>query len=177
MRRMRRFERGFTLIELLIVIVIIGILAGVLISVIDPAAQQNRAKDANVKATMNKVALATQGYISAYGVVPTDAQFIGSLDNASADCVDAAAAGDYVCHFTVTGNALPATCSAANGYTGDGTGQCAYRYDGTNPDGDATTADFRLYGKSFGMANTVFMYDNMAGEIVNCSDAATPVCP
>jgi len=36
-----RKEEGFTLIELLIVVVIIGILAGVLITVINPIRQQN----------------------------------------------------------------------------------------------------------------------------------------
>ncbi len=49
---------GFTLIELLIVIVIIGILAGVVLSVINPAKQQRKAKEASMRATVEKVCLA-----------------------------------------------------------------------------------------------------------------------
>ena len=70
-------QKGFTLIELLIVIVIIAILAGVLIALINPAQQQNRARDASVIATMNKVALSAQGYISSYGSAPDGANLIG----------------------------------------------------------------------------------------------------
>jgi prepilin-type N-terminal cleavage/methylation domain-containing protein len=49
---------GFTLIELLIVIVIIGILAGVLLTVIDPARQQRKAKETVLRATVEKGCLA-----------------------------------------------------------------------------------------------------------------------
>ncbi len=45
---------GFTLIELLIVIVVIGILSGVLISVIDPVRIYNRGRYAKATADMNK---------------------------------------------------------------------------------------------------------------------------
>ena len=49
---------GFTLIELLIVIVIIGILAGVVLSVINPAKQQRKAKEASLRSTVEKACLA-----------------------------------------------------------------------------------------------------------------------
>jgi len=64
-------RQGFTLIELLIVIAIIGILAAVLIAVINPAKQQNKAKDAVIKSTMEKMVLAINTYYSAYGKYPT----------------------------------------------------------------------------------------------------------
>ncbi|MFA6981676.1 MAG: prepilin-type N-terminal cleavage/methylation domain-containing protein [Patescibacteria group bacterium] len=54
----KKDERGFTLIELLIVIVIIGILAGVLITVLDPAAQQRKASEASLRANVEKGCLA-----------------------------------------------------------------------------------------------------------------------
>src|SRR3990167_9086611 len=54
-----RFGRkGFTLIELLIVIVIIGILAGVVLVILNPAKQQRRSQEAVMKANLNKTCLA-----------------------------------------------------------------------------------------------------------------------
>jgi len=174
---MRRSEKGFTLIELLIVIVIIGILAGVLIAVIDPTRQQNRARDANVIATMNKVSLATEGFISAYGRSPTDVEFFESIQNAAdagaaaeAPCT-AADADTNVCTFTVTGNALPTTCAAGDDWRGHaaiGTNQCNYRYwreEGVGAD----SVHFRLYAKSFGISDTVFMYDNRVAAVTECA--------
>ena len=54
----RSSESGFTLIELLLVIVIIAILAGVVLSVINPARQQRRANESVLRANTNKVCLA-----------------------------------------------------------------------------------------------------------------------
>ena len=74
-------QKGFTLIELLIVIVIIGILAGVVLQIIDPAKQQNRAKDGVTKATMEKVTLAAGAFNAAYGNYPTDAELEDEIEN------------------------------------------------------------------------------------------------
>jgi len=171
-------QKGFTLIELLIVIVIIGILAGVLIAIINPGAQQNRAKDAGIKAAMNKVVLATEGYISSYGISPNDAQFIGSLQNVLGSTC-AAGGVDVNCLFTVTGNSLPSTCDAS-GWTGSGASAsaCSYNYVGTVA--GATQTNFTLYAKSFGITDTVFTYKNFgtgAGQIQHCTGANPPVCP
>lgn len=62
--------KGFTLIELLIVIVIIGILAGVVLQILNPAKQQRRARDGVTKSAMEKLALAFGAYNSAYGTFP-----------------------------------------------------------------------------------------------------------
>jgi prepilin-type N-terminal cleavage/methylation domain-containing protein len=171
---------GFTLIELLIVIVIIGILAGVLIAVIDPGAQQNRARDANVISTMNKVVLATQGFVSAYGRVPDGEEFLANLSATAATAAtpgtDCVATGTN-CLFEVTGNALPvdsggtAACDAS-GYTGADEDQCYFYYTTTS----LTGTDFVLYGKSFGLADTVFAYDTTLGELYDCSTDSPPVC-
>ncbi|EKE00507.1 MAG: hypothetical protein ACD_22C00002G0001 [uncultured bacterium] len=51
-------QKGFTLIELLIVIVIIGILAGVVLAVMNPAVQQRKANESVLRANTDKVCLA-----------------------------------------------------------------------------------------------------------------------
>jgi len=48
-------EQGFTLIELLVVIAIIGVLATVMFVAIDPLAQINKSKDANVMSALNGI--------------------------------------------------------------------------------------------------------------------------
>lgn len=75
MKKVRNRERnGFTLIELLIVIAIIGILAGVLIAVIDPAQQRLKANQAVMRSLVSKACLVATSCISssstAYCVVP-----------------------------------------------------------------------------------------------------------
>ena len=50
--------RGFTLIELLLVIVIIGILTGILLTVIDPAGQQRKARETVLRSNVEKGCLA-----------------------------------------------------------------------------------------------------------------------
>jgi prepilin-type N-terminal cleavage/methylation domain-containing protein len=172
-------EKGFTLIELLIVIVIIGILAGVLIAVIDPAAQQNRARDATVEATLNKMALAVGGFRSAYGRPPDGLEFLGTIENAvstnpGVECVDTGTD----CLFTHT-SPLPdstnhpgADCDGAitggGAFVGDGNaaGQsdCVWYY-------LSSGNDFALYGKSFGLNNGVFVYNSTDSEIHQCDDS------
>ena len=51
-------KKGFTLIELLIVIAIIGILAGILIAVINPAQQRLKANQAVMRSSVSKACLA-----------------------------------------------------------------------------------------------------------------------
>lgn len=60
-----RNQKGFTLIELLIVIVIIGILAGVVIAVINPAQQQRKASEAVLRANTDKLCTAMIACLSA----------------------------------------------------------------------------------------------------------------
>jgi prepilin-type N-terminal cleavage/methylation domain-containing protein len=185
----RNSASGFTLIELLIVIVIIGILAGVLIGVINPTAQQNKARDASVRATLNKIALATSGYMSAYGRIPMESEFLAGLTNATDSAATCTTANTADCTIEVTGNPLPATCAATgwNGAAGS-TSQCYYYYCGGDDApadgalsacvfvlGPPATGTYRIYAKAFG-TNNIFLYrsadskmwlcDNMG---VNCS--------
>ena len=68
-------KKGFTLIELLIVIGIIGILAGVIIAVINPTRMRNRAKDAVIKTTLEKMGLALAANYASNLKDPTWAEF------------------------------------------------------------------------------------------------------
>ena len=77
-------QKGFTLIELLIVIVIIGILAGVVLQILDPAKQQRRAHDGVTKATMEKMALSVGAFNAAYGSYPTSTEIVDEVENESA---------------------------------------------------------------------------------------------
>jgi len=183
----RNSALGFTLIELLIVIVIIGILAGVLIGVINPTAQQNKARDANVRATLNKAALATSGYLSAYGRVPNEVEFLAGLMSATSPANTCATAAAADCTFAVSGNPLPAGGTSGCGATGWGgaaANQCYYYYcgaDDTTP-GDAgftacsfsaavpATDAYRLFAKAFGTAN-VFMYRQVDSKMYLCDTA------
>lgn len=58
-------SQGFTLIELLLVIAIIGILAGVILAVINPQAQQRKAQEGVAASAVSKACLAVAGCNSA----------------------------------------------------------------------------------------------------------------
>lgn len=62
-------KSGFTLIELLLVVVIIGILAGILLSVINPARQQRRTRESTLIANTGKVCAALFACANAAGDV------------------------------------------------------------------------------------------------------------
>jgi hypothetical protein len=162
------------------VIIIIGILSGIMISIIDPMRQQHRAHDANVQSTINKVALATQSFISVYGRAPADDEFLGGIQNGTDTGVDPMstcnlADGDTtVCAFSIGGNNLPDNC--ADDFRGSGAVQCNFRYYREDPLGAGTPhpTHFRIYAKSFGITNTVFVYDNMYGSSAEC-DSSTVI--
>jgi len=174
-KKLIKSNKGFTLIELLIVIVIIGILAGVLIAIIDPAAQQNRAKDATVQATMNKIALATQGYNSAYGNYPDGPSFLGGIDGvtATSGCDDTDLSDGVVCIFSVDSFGLPGgECGTGTArYYGDGdtvTGtDCRFGYVVAN-----NGTDFDLFAKSYGDIDSVFRYDSEDSAVHICLGTA-----
>jgi len=65
---------GFTLIELLIVIAIIGILAAILIAVIDPASQQKKARDAIRKQHIAQIGKLAESYFAENSDYPTEAE-------------------------------------------------------------------------------------------------------
>ncbi len=163
-------KNGFTLIELLIVIVLIGILAAVLVTIINPSKQQNQANDGTVTAMINKIILSAESFNSSYGRVANEAEFMGSLEfNANEFNGSCTVAGvpDNECLFSVQGINMPEVCDAS-GWTNvsGGTDQCYFRYVG-NVNGDPTR--FRLYAKSSGIASAVFTFDSKnGGEVFEC---------
>ncbi len=69
-KKLKKFSAsGFTLIELLIVIVIIGILAGVLLTVINPARQIAKANQAAMRANVEKACVALEACASSSELV------------------------------------------------------------------------------------------------------------
>ncbi|MBU1132811.1 MAG: prepilin-type N-terminal cleavage/methylation domain-containing protein [Patescibacteria group bacterium] len=111
---MRKSQKGFTLIELLVVIVIIGILAGVLIAVINPARQQNRARNGVIKATIQKVGFAINTARAGIGSIPSSDDFPTEIDNldGAPSCSGTAGLGtaeSLNCTFSVSGITLPGT--------------------------------------------------------------------
>lgn len=67
-------KKGFTLIELLIVVSVIGILSAVLLSIINPTRQRNRASEVVNAEAVRKVASAVEAFTSANGRYPTDTE-------------------------------------------------------------------------------------------------------
>lgn len=67
-------QKGFTLIELLIVVSLIGILSGVLISVMDPNASRSRARDTQRISDLKKIQVALEMRFSDTISYPTSAQ-------------------------------------------------------------------------------------------------------
>jgi len=124
---LKNTSQGFTLIELLIVIAIIGILAAVLIAVINPAAQQNKAKDAGLSAAVSKAGLAISAYKSAYDLFPPNEQFVGTgFEILGTVLVAPVAANDWV-KYTISGISTPSTCDS-NHWKGIGSTSCVFIY-------------------------------------------------
>ncbi len=72
---------GFTLIELLVVIAIIGILSGILITTIDPVKQQNRSRNASIRAAISKAGHAVNVTKAATGSLPSSTELGQELEN------------------------------------------------------------------------------------------------
>jgi prepilin-type N-terminal cleavage/methylation domain-containing protein len=171
---------GFTLIELMIVIVIIGLLSGILIALINPTKTQNRARDATVKAAINKIALAASAYVSATGSIATGIDLPGELTSN----VIVGTTATNTALFTINGNPLPvggtAGCSA-NSWSGAGATQCSYFYcggdDGTssalpaaaNCTAAAGTQNYKIMAKSYAAPDSTFMFRSSDSRLYLCN--------
>ena len=71
-----KIKKGFTLIELLIVISVIGILTGVLISILNPSLFQGRAFDARRSAVLSDIGTAAESYYAEIGSYPTSTSLL-----------------------------------------------------------------------------------------------------
>ena len=135
-----QFTYGFTLIELLIVISIIGIMAVVLIGVLNPDRQRNRASEVVNAEAVRKVGSAVEAFTSANGAYPatTDCDSVdlcgGYLSSWPAGVtytyVDSThyyiyvasllSSGKYLCYKSDTGKVYKdcdSSCAVATGFT------------------------------------------------------------
>jgi prepilin-type N-terminal cleavage/methylation domain-containing protein len=176
---------GFTLVELLIVIVIIGILAGVVIGVLNPVQQQNRARDANLRSQLDKMALATKGlWVSSprnTNRAPTPAEFAAGIGSIGVHNCTGATPGAMAtpCTFVINGVNMQSNCDATSTWTGDDAGsdtaacQFAYFTDG------ATFLRVAVHGSANPTTTFVYNYWEAANGTVNegfygCDNPATP---
>jgi prepilin-type N-terminal cleavage/methylation domain-containing protein len=81
-----RKNRGFTLVELLIVIGLLGAIALIVISAINPIEQANRARDARFNADASQIVSAIERYFAAHSTFPW--MDCGVTDCASWDTAD-----------------------------------------------------------------------------------------
>ena len=86
-------KKGFTLVELLVVIAIIGILAGTVIAVINPAHFRAKARDGTRKSDLEQIRSALEMYRAdnKYGIYPGG--------NGEAEGVLSGALSDYLSNF------------------------------------------------------------------------------
>ncbi|HLB51970.1 MAG TPA: prepilin-type N-terminal cleavage/methylation domain-containing protein [Patescibacteria group bacterium] len=176
LRKMRTFlgpnDGGFTLVELLIVIVIIGILAGVVIGVLNPVQQQNRARDGTLRSAISKAALAGKSlFVSSprnTQRAPTYQEFagsVGTLDVANSDCDDNVGGPGVTgsCLFRVTALDTPTNCDATNynGVAAPGA-QCSFVY-------YKSPTLFRIGVRGFATPERLFVYsfeESATGAII-----------
>lgn len=108
-------ESGFTLIELLIVIVVIGILAAVLIAVINPVRIQNRARNSSIRAAVLKTAFAVNTVRAGTGKLPSGPELTTEMENITyrgGDMGCTSGNNSLNCTFTVSGTKMPKNCGS-----------------------------------------------------------------
>lgn len=71
-------KKGFTLIELLIVVSVIGVLAGVTVSIINPTRTKNTAEDAVRQSNIERLVQGIEAYYAAEGSYPSDTDSDGN---------------------------------------------------------------------------------------------------
>ena len=75
---MKRYERGFTLIEIVLVITLIGLMATLLISLVDPVRQFQKSNDARRKADLHQIQAVLELYRTDQGQYPAVLPACGS---------------------------------------------------------------------------------------------------
>lgn len=108
-------SRGFTLIELLIVVSLVGILSGIVISVINPTLLNNRAKDGVRLGNVAKVAQAFEAYYAAEGSYPATQAALqttsGYIKSWPDDDSDSSNGSNYIYNYITDANTTVACAS------------------------------------------------------------------
>lgn len=150
-------SKGFTLVELLIVIAVIGVLAAVILAVINPLQQLARGRDAGRTSTIAQLGSALQRYATSntdYPVVPASGNGTFMTDLVTANEIQATFTNpDY-------GGTLTAGCETTQNNQGE------YCYDA-----DATTNDAIVYARAESDANNDLCDTGEIGWIVWSSAA------
>jgi general secretion pathway protein G len=68
-------RKGFTLLELIVVIALIGVLAVVLLTIIDPLGQFQKAANAQRKSDISQIQKALEAYYNDHGSYPEDSNY------------------------------------------------------------------------------------------------------
>jgi prepilin-type N-terminal cleavage/methylation domain-containing protein len=155
-------KKGFTLIELLVVISIIGILAGILVLVINPTQQQNKARNATIKSTMLKIAYGINAARASNGSIPSNTIFPNEISAiaTSPAVVTTGTALNY--RFAIDGVNLPDSCATGLPST-TGTAACQF----TALSADLSGSEYRVYAEVYSVnpsdLNRVYVYSSTYG--------------
>ncbi len=143
---------SFTLIEMLIVLAMITVILGALVSMLNPKAQFDKARDRTIEGVMAKMVLAINSYKNVYGEFPPHDKFVGTdneIEGTAKATEDGASDAQKFVVFTVPGVSNPSSCTG-NNWSGDGTDQCYFYYNST---------DGCVVAKSWRDSTMYFRYD------------------
>lgn len=146
------FTEGFTLVELLVVISLIGILAGVMISILNPVKQRRVAEDGVKQSNLQKLALGIEAYANANSKYPTNAE------------------------MTPGGSNIPTSTEVAIFISkipnGEPTAGTTYTYEGEAIIAPATPSYFGVSVPKSSDTTKCFKYHSSWGKIQDCSASA-----
>jgi len=66
-----KIKLGFTLVELIVVIAIVGVMGGMVITILNPIAQLQKSADAKRKSDLSQISKALESYYSDHGTYPS----------------------------------------------------------------------------------------------------------